>query len=630
MSGDIASRLSIEEATIDDIHLAFREGRATAVGVTQVHLDRIAAYDRKGPALGAVIITNPHALADAAALDAYFRKNRALVGPLHGIPVLVKDNYDVAGLQTTAGSAALIGWVPARDASVVRALRAAGAVILAKTSMSEWARGGLDNINSVLPGFARNPYNTARATGGSSGGTGAGLAASFGVVGLGSDTFGSIRNPSSNNALVGLRPSWALVSRAGMVGLYDARDTAGPMARTINDLAALLDVIAGVDADDPATAGAAGKIPPTYKAFLDKGGARGKRLGVLRQAFAPEASDPNVVGLLDRAVADLRNCGAEIIDPFIVPEFGEFPAAPHPASEVRAAIERYLEGTGPGFPKALSTLVASEKFHPLHEAGLKVAAVAPPPHEDPAVARLEASEIRMRAAYLGAMERDRIDAFVLPVAVFPPKLNGDRTPAGATTWIASGLHWPALAVPMGYTYEDLPSGLQIVGRPWSEPLLIAIGYAYEHATRHRRPPAATPKLEGGRTDNRYRINDPAIVAEVEREFAGYDKALGANDIDALNRYFFDSPMTVRFGNGENLYGFDEIKAYRASIASGSAPRRERTVITTFGRDFATVATLTRMPRPGKTGRTMQTWVRFPQGWRIVAAHVSIIDHADQD
>ncbi len=490
------STFAVEETTVDDIHSAYREGRATARGVTQAHLDRIAAYDRKGPALGAVIITNPQALADAAALDTHWQKTGTMVGPLHGIPVLVKDNYDAAGLQTTVGSSALIGWVPAKDSTTVVKLRAAGAIILAKTTMSEWARGGLDNINSVLPGFARNPYNTAYATGGSSGGTGAGLAASFGVLGLGSDTWGSIRNPSSNNALVGLRPSWALVSRAGMAGLYDARDTAGPMARTVADLAALLDVIAGVDRDDPATTEAAGKIPRTYQACLNKNGASGKRLGVLRQAFPPNASDPNVVGLLNRAVEDLRRSGADIVDPFLVPEFDAFPAQAHPQSEVRAAIERYLETTAPGFPKSLAEIVKAEKFHPLHEVGIKATAVAPPPGEDPIVRKLEADETRMRAAYLGAMDRSRIDALILPVAAYPPKLNGDRntTPTGATTWIASGLHWPAAVVPMGYTYEDLPSGLQIIGRPWTEPLLIEIAYAYEQATRHRKPPAATPRF----------------------------------------------------------------------------------------------------------------------------------------
>lgn len=496
MNGDAKTGFAIEEATIEAIHAAYRASRATARGITQAHLDRIAAYDRHGPALATIIMTNPHALADADALDAHWQKTGTFRGPLHGIPVLVKDNYDAAGLQTTGGSGALIGWVPQKDSTAVRKLREAGAIILAKTTMSEWARGGLDNINSVLPGFARNPYNTAHATGGSSGGTGGGLAASFGVVGLGSDTWGSIRNPSSNNALAGLRPSWALVSRAGMVGLYDARDTAGPMARTVTDLATLLDVIAGVDTDDPATAHAAGKIPPSYKAFLKPDGARGKRLGVLRQAFPPECSDAQVVALMERAIADLRNAGAEIVDPLIVPEFNQFPPRPHPQSEVRAALERYLATTGPSFPKTIAAVVATEKFHPLHEIGLKAAAIAPDPASDPIVRDLEAFEIRMREAYLAAMERARVDALILPVASFPPKINGDRnlTPTGATTWIASGLHWPAAVVPMGYTYEDLPSGLQIIGRPWSEPLLIEVAYAYEQATHHRKPPATTPPL----------------------------------------------------------------------------------------------------------------------------------------
>jgi Asp-tRNA(Asn)/Glu-tRNA(Gln) amidotransferase A subunit family amidase len=490
--------VAVEEATIANIHDAYTAGTVTVREIVQAHLDRIVAYDRKGPALGAVILTNPDALADADKLDDYWRRCGKMVGPLHGIPVLVKDNYDVASLQTTGGSSALLGWVPAKDSTVVAKLRAAGAVILAKTTMSEWARGGFDNINSVLPGFARNPYNTARATGGSSGGTGAGLAASFGVVGLGSDTFGSIRNPSSNNALVGLRTSWALVSRAGMIGLYDARDTAGPMARTMTDLVRLLDAIAGVDANDPATTEAAGKIPDSYKPFLKESGARGKHLGVFRQALRVEGADPHVVALLDRAVDDLRAAGAEIVDPFAVPEFEGWVPQHHPLSEVRAAIERYLASTGPEFPKTIAEIVAAGKFHPLHEVSLKATAIAPPPSEDPIVRRLEENEASLRAAFLHAMDSARIDALVFPVATFPPKLNGDRntTPAGATTWIGSSLHWPAAVVPMGYTYENLPSGLQIMGRPWSESRLIEIAFAYEQATHHRRAPSTVPSLYG--------------------------------------------------------------------------------------------------------------------------------------
>jgi Asp-tRNA(Asn)/Glu-tRNA(Gln) amidotransferase A subunit family amidase len=179
-----------------------------------------------------------------------------------------------------------------------------------------------------------------------------------------------------------------------------------------------------------------------------------------------------------------------------VPEFAAFPPQPHPVSEVRAAIERYLARTGSGFPKSLADIVAAEKFHPLHEVGLRATAVAPPPHEDPRVPALAALETRMRTSYLDAMERERIDALLLPVAAFPPKLNGDRnvTPSGSTTWIASGLHWPAMVVPMGYTYEDLPSGLQFIARPWHEPLLIGLAYAYEQATHHRKPPTTVPPL----------------------------------------------------------------------------------------------------------------------------------------
>ena len=493
---DPTARVPVEEATIADLQAAYTSGRATVRGAIEAYLDRIAAYDKKGPALGLVIALNDRALEQADALDAAMAKSGKLVGPMHGIPVLAKDNYDVAGLQTTGGSRALLGWVPARDATIIGKLRAAGAIVIAKVTMSEWARGGVDNINSVLPGFARNPYNTAYATGGSSGGTGGSVAASYGVVGLGSDTWGSIRNPSSNNAICGLRPTWALVSRAGMIGLYYARDMAGPMCRTMTDLAKTMDVIAGVDPDDPATQGAEGHVAPSYSAHLKADGAQGKRIGVLRQAFPPDASDADVTALVDRAAADLQTLGATIVDPFVIPEFAAFGPRPHPHSEVRASFERYLRTTGPGLPKTVQDLVATGKFHPLHEAGLIAARDAPDPLVDPIVKKLEADEIRMRSAYLAAMNAAKVDAIIMPAASYPPKLNGDRntTPTGTTGWIASGLHWPALIVPMGYTGEDLPSGLQLVGRPWSDATLIEIGYAYEQATHHRKPPATVPPL----------------------------------------------------------------------------------------------------------------------------------------
>ena len=484
----------VEEATVDALLAAYRDGRVSVEAVVQAFLERIAAYDRKGPALWSLITINANALAEARKLDEAFAGAGTLVGPLHGIPVLVKDNIDVEGLPTTGGTATLIGWTPSHDATIIAKLKAAGAIILAKTTMSELARGGVDSINSVLPGFARNPYNTAHATGGSSGGTGSALAANFGTIGLGSDTWGSIRNPSNNNAIVGLRPSWAIVSRAGMIGLYDARDVAGPMARTVADLAAMLDVIAGMDPRDPATRGAENHIPQSYKDFLKIDGVREKKIGVLRQAFP--SSDPAVLSLFEHAVAGLRKGGAIIADPFLIPEFDIYPARPHPNSEVRAAMEKYLAKTGPGFPKTLAEIAASGKFHPLHETMVLTTSVAPAPKDDPTVAKLEADERLMRETYLRAMEVASVDFFITPCASFPPKLNGDRTttPAGGATWIASGLHWPAIVVPMGFTYEDLPSGLQIVGKPWSDPMLIEIAYGYEQATKHRHAPSTVPPL----------------------------------------------------------------------------------------------------------------------------------------
>src|SRR3989475_6198437 len=248
--------LPIEEITIDQLHTAYIEGRATAHEVTQAYLDRIAAFDKRGPYLNALITVNANALEDASKLDAMLKSTGKLSGPLHGIPVIVKDNIDTSDMPTTSGVALFKDFIPARDAFLVRRLRVAGAIILAKSSLSELAIGLADTINSVLPGFTRNPYNTAYASGGSSGGTGVAIAANFGTVGLGTDTGGSVRAPASINNLVGLRPTVGLVSRSGMSPLDSQRDTPGPMGRSVEDVARLLDVMAGVDPADPRTAAA--------------------------------------------------------------------------------------------------------------------------------------------------------------------------------------------------------------------------------------------------------------------------------------------------------------------------------------------------------------------------------------
>jgi len=291
----VAADFPVEELSIEQLHAAYKSGKTTAAEVVQRHLDRIAAYDKRGPLINSLVIVNPKALQEAAALDVKFKQTGKFVGPLHGVPVIIKDNVDVLGMPMTSGFQGWKNFMPSSDATLAKKIRDAGAIIIAKASLSEFARGGGDNINSVVPGYARNPYNTAFATGGSSGGTGASLASSFAVVGIGTDTGGSVRMPSAHNALVGLRPTVGLVSRSGMVPLDSVRDTAGPMARSVADMAILLNVIAGADAKDATTARNAGHISADYTKVLRVDGLKGARLGVLRQIFTTKYADPRVI-----------------------------------------------------------------------------------------------------------------------------------------------------------------------------------------------------------------------------------------------------------------------------------------------------------------------------------------------
>src|SRR5215472_13877771 len=317
--------IDVLECTIAQLHTAYLDGGLTARAVTQAYLDRIEAYDRRGPYLNSLITINSRALDLADQLDSALRSGGTLRGPLHGIPIIVKDNLDTNDLATTSGVALFRDFVPPRDAFIIQRVRAAGGIILAKSSLSEMSMGLPDTINSVIPGFTRNPYNTAYASGGSSGGTGVAVAANFGTVGLGTDTGGSVRAPASINNLVGIRPTVGLVSRTGMAPLDSQRDTPGPMARTVEDAARLLDVIVGVDPADARSAAAQTRIPPTYTAFLDKAGLKGARIGVLRQALKlQDGIDPGVASLFETAITDLRAAGAEIVDDFTVPSFEGF------------------------------------------------------------------------------------------------------------------------------------------------------------------------------------------------------------------------------------------------------------------------------------------------------------------
>ena len=506
--------VAVEEATIADLHAAYLSGQSSAQEVTTGYLARIAAYDKNGPYLNTVINLNPRALEEAAALDAQLAATGKPVGPLHGIPVVIKDNLDAIGMPMTNGFQGWKNYVPPSDAPLVAKIKAAGGIILAKVSLSEFAMGGGDNINSVLGGFARNPYHTAYATGGSSGGTGAALAANFAVVGIGTDTGGSARMPAAHNALAGLRPTVGLVSRTGVVPLDGHRDTAGPMARTVRDLAILLDVIAGPDSEDPATAKSTGHIPTSYTTLLKKNALKGVRLGVLRQAFQPAVTDPLILANFEKTIAELKAAGAEIVDPFTIPELDTIPRPPQTRSNFKADLTAWL-AKHPGIPfPTVKELAEAKLVHPLHQAAFDEAVTALPPGEDARTIKGLKDEQTFRDAFNREMDAAKIDALVFPTWAQLPALNGDRNtqitaepkpaPNGgptrlssSLTFVGSMLQWPALSVPSGYAGEGLPIGLQIVGRAWDEAKVIAYAYAYEQATRYRRPPASVPPLVPG-------------------------------------------------------------------------------------------------------------------------------------
>jgi amidase len=501
----------VEEASIASLEAAYLAGRTTAHAVVQAHLDRIAAYDKRGPLLNALITVNPHALEDADRVDAVLKATGRPVGPLHGIPVIVKDNIDVAGLPMTSGFQGWKSYYPADDAPLVRKIRAAGGIILAKSSLSEFARGLGDNINSVVSGFARNPYNTAFATGGSSGGTGAALAANFGVVGIGTDTGGSVRAPSAHNALVGLRPTVGLVSRRGMVPLNSVRDTPGPMARSVTDMATMLDVIAGLDPEDPVTARAEGHRSPSYTSALKKDALNGARLGVLRQVFRPAVTDPRIIAQFEITLAELKAAGAEIVDPFVVPEIDSIPRPPQTAARFKDDLTKWI-AKHPGVPfPSVKAIADSKLVHPLHQSLLDEAALAKPVDEDLETIEGLKNEERYRDAFTAAMDAGKIDAVIFPTWAQLPAINGDRNTqldaepkpapkAGPTalgsglTFVGSSLQWPALSVPSGFLNEGLPQGLQVLGRAWDEAKIIRYAYAYEQATHHRRVPPTVPPL----------------------------------------------------------------------------------------------------------------------------------------
>ncbi len=490
----------VVEATIAQVHDAMKAGRLTCRELVGDYLKRIEVYDKNGPAINSIVVLNPDVEKQAEELDRRFAQS-GLTGPLHCVPVIVKDNFETKGLQTTDGALAFAGYLPEKDAFLVKRIKDAGALVLAKSNMAEWAFSPYETVNSILPGYTRNPYALNRVTAGSSGGTAASVAASFGLVGLGSDTGNSIRGPSSHQALVGIRSTMGLTSRAGVMPLSMLADIAGPMARTVEDAARVFQAIVGEDPDDPVTAAAPAHLPQDYLAALDRDGLHGAVIGVLHQAYERPTTDPEIVSVFHTALEDLKRAGATVVDPATVEgiEAIRRPRDVGPCMGFKYDMNHYLAARAGHVPmKDLTEILRSGKFHPNNQSRLESAEKGAENGPDTPACKADAAyREQVRDAVLKTMDKLKLDAFVYPTWSNPPRLIGDlNTPHGDNSQFYSPTTgFPAINVPMGYTRGGaLPAGMTIYGRAWSEAKLIKFAYAYEQATRHRRAPGSTPPL----------------------------------------------------------------------------------------------------------------------------------------
>ena len=490
----------VVEASITEIRDAIVSGQTTCRAVVQAYLDRIEAYDES--TVNAITVVNPNALAQADALDGLLAAG--LEPPqLFCAPMLVKDNFDTYDLPTTGGSVALMGSLPPDDAFMVRRIREAGAIIVAKTNMAEWAFSARQTVSSSYD-TTSNAYALDRVPAGSSGGTASGVAASFGVAGLGSDTGNSIRGPSSHLALVGIRSTIGLTSRDGVIPLSFDRDIAGPMARSVEDAARIFNVVSGYDPADPYTEAGRDRKEADYTAALNADGLQGQRIAVMRELVDAEDADTAVVRVFEAALVDLTRLGATVVDPFDFDLQAQLDREGMFCRRFRYDMYQYLGSLGENAPiRDVLEVLETGQFAAYSEESLRRHEEIPMDvhPRDWDVPCLDYSEHAERQAYLAelvaAMDAAEIDAIVYPSWRNPPahldrareEYLGDNSQLVAP---ATGM--PAITVPMGFTYEVLPAGLQILGRPYDELLLFQLAFAYEQGTHHRRPPAGFPAL----------------------------------------------------------------------------------------------------------------------------------------
>jgi Asp-tRNA(Asn)/Glu-tRNA(Gln) amidotransferase A subunit family amidase len=476
----VAADFDPYESSVTEIHEAMAAGEVTARELVEYYLARIDAYDKQGPAINSIITINQRALERADELDQAYRRN-GLTGALHGIPMIVKDNYDTADMPTSGGSLALKDSVPTDDAFQIQRIREAGAIIIAKSNLFEFAFSPYETVSSALPGHTRNPYALNRVPAGSSGGTGASIAANFAVVGLGTDTGNSIRGPSSHNALVGIRSSMGLTSRDGIVPLYFDHDIGGPMARSVADAAIVLSVIAGHDPADPVTAEGEDSIPRSYSDFLQLDALDGARFGVVRQLSNRDKADPEVLGVFEQALHTLRSNGAEVVDPIDFRQLASLGESTDDGvdtmwcSRFKYDLNIYLASLGPDAPvKSLQEVLDSGLYHPNVEPDLQYFQdIAEPPERDEECQRSVVTRERFRESVRAAMTEHNLDALIFPTWANPPRLIGDlNSPHGDNSQqIAPHTGFPAITVPMGFTRSGLPLGLQMVGKQFNQTCL---------------------------------------------------------------------------------------------------------------------------------------------------------------
>ncbi len=492
------------EKTIPELQDAMERGELTSVELVRQYLARIEAFDQRGPKLNAMIYLNPRALDDAAELDRE-RSERGSRGPLHGIPVILKDNYDTFDMPTTGGSIALAGHVPDDDGYQVAKLREAGAVFIGKANMHELAYG-ITTVSS-LGGQTRNPYDPARNPGGSSGGTGAAIASGFAAIGMGSDTCGSIRIPAANNNLFGLRVTQGLSSRDGIIPLALTQDVGGPLARSVVDLVLVLDATVGTDPADAQTRAGEGRVPESYTDFLQQDGLDNVRLGLLKPYLVEDGPEGEVTRVVQRAATRMDDYGAELVE-LDMAELDELLASARVIEmEFKFNLRDYLADADDVPVKSLGEIIDGGLYHKVLSTRLSRANDAVENSED--YRRALAKRPHIRRTLLALMEDHGLDAIVYPTLRAKPARIGDRQ-RGTSCSLSAHSGLPAFSLPAGFTDDGVPVGIELLGKPFGEGELIAMAFAYEQRASPRRPPSRTPSLVSDSLSTDFRVTHDKI------------------------------------------------------------------------------------------------------------------------